>query len=161
MSTTSALPIDALQKAIDGELPLNAFFGLSTEQIQAMAALGYSMYEQGRTGEAEQVFEGLTAVDSTSYFGFAGLGAIALAKGDLDTAESNLGAALTRQPNDPTVLANLGETLLRKGNAEKAGEYFKRALDLDPEGADPGANRARAILHGMKLVIDELSKNPQ
>jgi Flp pilus assembly protein TadD len=59
---------------------------------------------------------------------------------------------------DPTVHANLGETLLRLGRFEPAAAEFDKALQLDPEQKDPGANRARAILSGMKLVIDELQK---
>ncbi|MDX2153452.1 MAG: tetratricopeptide repeat protein [Bryobacteraceae bacterium] len=159
MSTTTApLPADALQQVIDGKLPLNVFFDLPAEQIQALAASAYTVYEQGRTAEAKEMFEGLVALDSTSYYGYAGLGAIALAEEDLQTAHANLAEAAKRNPKDATVQANLGEVLLRQGKGEEAAEAFRAALELDPQGKDPGANRARAILHGMSVVVKELEK---
>ena len=48
-------------------------------QVQAFAALGYNLYQQGQLKEAEKMFRGVTAFDSKSYLGYAGLGAIALA----------------------------------------------------------------------------------
>ncbi len=160
MSTTSnaPAPVDTLTQVINGTLPLNTFFGLGEDQIQAIAALGYLNYQQGRIDDARQLFEGLVALDATNYFGYAGLGAIALSQNDLDAAETHLRDAASRNPKDPTVLANLGETLLRQTKTEEAAGFFKCALDLDPNHADPGANRARAILHGMEMVIEELKK---
>lgn len=158
--STAATPVpgDALQQVVDGKLPLNTFFDIGGDQIQAFAALGYMSYQQGRVDEAREIFEGLTALDSTQYYGYAGLGAIDLASNNLAEAETNLRAAAERNPKDPTVLANLGETLLRQSKAEEAAGFFKQALELDPNGQDPGANRARAILQGMQLVIEELKK---
>lgn len=161
MSTAAAaVPADALQQVVDGKLPLNTFFGLGDDQIQAFAAIGFLNYQQGRMDEAREIFDGLVALDSSRYYGYAGLGAIALAAGDLETAETQLREALARNGNDPTVLANLGETLLRASKTEEAAGYFQKALELDPAGQDPGANRARSILRGMQMVIEELAKNP-
>lgn len=162
MSTIeTALPDNTLAEVIDGKQPLNVFLGLSEEQIQAFAALGFASYQQGRTDEAREIFEGIIAIDSTAHFGWAGLGAIELAAGNLDEAEFNLLAAAERYGEDSTVLANLGEVYLRKGDTEKAAGYLQKALELDPEGQDPATNRARAILQGMMLVLEEIEKNPE
>ena len=162
MSTsTTALPDNTLAEVIEGKQPLNVFLGLSPEQVQAFAALGFASYQQGRVEEAREIFEGVIALDSTSYYGWAGIGAIELSQDNLDAAETSLLAAVNRDGSDPTVLANLGEVYLRKGDAEKATGYLKKSLELDPNGEDPGANRARAILQGMMLVLDELEKNPE
>jgi Flp pilus assembly protein TadD len=163
MSTTTNAPVpdDALTQVLAGALPMNTFIGLGDEQIQAIAALGFVNYQQGRMDDARQLFEGLTALDSTSYFGHAGLGAIALFQNELEAAETHLRDAAERNPKDPTVLANLGETLLRQAKTEEAASFFKKSLDLDPDNTDPGANRARAILHGMQVVIEELKKTAQ
>ncbi|MCW5964410.1 MAG: tetratricopeptide repeat protein [Bryobacterales bacterium] len=161
MSTNaSVLPDNTLADVIAGEQPLNVFLGLSQEQIQAFAALGFSSYQQGRTDEAREIFEGLIALDSTSYFGWAGLGAIELTEDNLEAAEQSLLSAVQRNGTDTTVLANLGEVYLRKGEAAKATGYLQKALALDPDGLDPATNRARAILQGMFLVLDEIEKNP-
>ena len=61
-------------------------------------------------------------------------------------------------PKDPTVRANLGETLLRKAQFNEAAKEFEKALELDPDERDPGANRARAIIEGMQVVISEVER---
>ncbi len=161
MSTiTTALPENTLAEVIAGKKPLNVFLGLSPEQIQAFAVLGFSSYQQGRVAEAREIFEGLIAVDNNSYYGWAGLGAIELTEENLDAAEHNLRCAAERNASDSTVQANLGEVYLRKGETEKAAVHLQKALELDPEGQDPATNRARAILQGMLLVLDEIDKNP-
>lgn len=153
-----AVAPDALEKAVRGEGGLNAFFGLNKDQVDAMAVLGFQLYDQGRNDEARAIFEGLIALDSRSYFGYAGLGALALAEEKLDEADTNLRKAIELKPEDPTVHANLGEVLLRQGKFEEAAAEFDKALELDPEEEDPGANRARAILDGMEVVINEVQR---
>ncbi|MCU0227594.1 MAG: tetratricopeptide repeat protein [Bryobacterales bacterium] len=161
MSTTATvLPENTLAEVIAGNQPLNVFLGLSPEQIQAFAVLGFSSYQQGRVAEAREIFEGLIAVDNSSYYGWAGLGAIELTEENLDAAEHNLRCAADRNGSDSTVMANLGEVYLRKGDTESAASFLQKALELDPLGEDPATNRARAILQGMMLVLDEMEKNP-
>jgi cytochrome c-type biogenesis protein CcmH/NrfG len=159
MSTSpTTLPTDTLQRVIDGTAALNAFIGLGPDQLQAIAVIGYNSYEQGKIDEAEEIFQGLIALDSTEYFGYAGLGAIELSRGNVDSAHGHLSNALQRHPDEPTVLSNFGEVLLRQGKAEEAATAFQKALALDPDGRDPGANRARAILQGMNVVLQEMSR---
>jgi tetratricopeptide (TPR) repeat protein len=133
---------------------------LTQEQVQGFASLGYNLYEQGKFDDAQKVFEGLTAVDPNSSYGFAGLGAIALAKDppDLDTAIANLSKAAEVDPNNPTVHANLGEAYLRKAQLQEAAAEFHKAMELDPEKKDAGANRARAIISGLKVATEEYKK---
>ncbi|MBI1786792.1 MAG: tetratricopeptide repeat protein [Acidobacteria bacterium] len=133
---------------------------LNEEQIVSIAALGFNLYQQGQLGEAQTIFEGLTAIDPTNYTGYAGLGAVALAKDPpaLDEAVSHLTMAAGINDSDPTVHANLGEALLRQGKFEEATQAFEKALALDPNEEDPGANRARAIIDGMELVVAEIER---
>ncbi|MBI3410699.1 MAG: tetratricopeptide repeat protein [Planctomycetes bacterium] len=133
---------------------------LNEEQIVSIAALGFNLYQQGQLGEAQTIFEGLTAIDPTNYAGYAGLGAVALAKQPpaLDEAVDYLTQAAGINDTDPTVQANLGEALLRQGKFEEATKAFEKALALDPNEEDPGANRARAIIDGMELVVAEIER---
>jgi tetratricopeptide (TPR) repeat protein len=132
---------------------------LERRQLDSIAALGFNLYQQGRMAEAEAIFEGLILVDD-SFYGYAGMGALELTKDPprLDRAATNLRRAIELNPADPTVHANLGEALLRQGKFQDAAAEFERALDLDPHGVDAGANRARAIISGMELVIAEARK---
>jgi tetratricopeptide (TPR) repeat protein len=140
------------------EVSTDCLFGLTRSELHAIEVLGFQLYEQGRTAEAQAIFQGLIALDRRMYQGYAGMGALALAEQKLEQAADWLMQAVERNANDPTVQANLGETLLRLGRFEPAAAAFEKTLQLDPERKDPGANRARAIVSGMKLIIQELQK---
>jgi tetratricopeptide (TPR) repeat protein len=149
---------DTLQKVIAGTAPLNLFLGFNRQTLDAMAAFGFNLYEQGKSREAEKIFRGLIAIDSTLYYGYAGLGALALSDERADEAIPFLVKAVELNPNDASVHANLGEALLRQAKFDDAARHFGRALDLDPDEKDPGANRARAILEGMEILIKEFQR---
>ena len=149
---------DALKRAIDGKAALNQFFGFSQESLEAMAVLGFNLFEQGKNEDAKTVFRGLIALDSTQFFGYAGLGALALAEEKSEEAVGYLETAAELNPNDPTIQANFGEALLRQARFEEAATHFEKALELDPDEVDGGANRARAILEGMEILMNEFQR---
>ena len=153
----------AAKEVLEGKAPLNAVVGLSETQIKAFAALGFTLYQQGKMHEAENIFRGLIALDDHIYYGHSGLGAIALAQEppDLETAHRSLSKAASLNPSDPTTLANLGETLLRQGKFEEAAKTLEKSFKLDPNGKDPGANRARAIVGGIQMIAREVEKQRQ
>ncbi|HEX4486917.1 MAG TPA: tetratricopeptide repeat protein [Terriglobales bacterium] len=138
--------------------PLGQILDIPETKIQALAALGYNQYQQGKLDDAKTLFDGVTALDPKSYLGYAGLGAIALAKQtpDLESAFTNLSKAAELNPNDATVQANLGETLLRQGKVDVAKSHLEKAFALDPGHNDPGANRARAIVGGLSMIVKEV-----
>lgn len=135
----------------------NAF---GDEQIAAITAVGFSLYQQGKLDDAATMFEGLTVMSPSNYAGFAGLGAVALAKEPpaLDDAVTHLTQAAGLNPSDASVQANLGEALLRQGKLDEASKAFEKAMTLDPNRQDAGANRARAIINGLDVVAGELRK---
>ena len=65
--------------------------------------------------DAECIFNGLIALDSKLYYGYAGLGAMTLADEKLEESVRWLTRAAELNSNDPTVHANLGEARLRQG----------------------------------------------
>jgi tetratricopeptide (TPR) repeat protein len=142
---------------------LATVFGISEEQVQAVAMIACHQYEQGKLENAEKLFGGVTAMDDTYSIGYAGLGAVAMAKKppDLATAFTNLSKAVELNPNDATVQANLGEVLLRQGKLEEAKPHLEKAFQLDPERKDRSANRARAIVAGLDMVIKEVQKRAE
>jgi len=133
---------------------------ITQEQLEGMASLGFKMFQEGKLDDATQVFEGIIAVARESYYGYAGLGAIALAKepADLDGAVANLTMAIDLEPDSPTLHANLGEALLRKRLFAESAAEFRKALELDPEKKDPGANRARMIIEALMVAVAELKR---
>jgi Flp pilus assembly protein TadD len=150
---------EAARKIRAGEQPAAAL-GLSDTQVKAIAALGYTVFQQGRFDDAEVLFRGVVALDSNSYVGYAGLGAIAMATNppDLNAAYTNMSKAAQLNPNDATVQANLGEVLLKQGKLDEAKTHLEKAFQLDPGRNDPGANRARAIVVGLDMIMKEVQK---
>jgi tetratricopeptide (TPR) repeat protein len=138
--------------------------GMSPEaveaQFRAIAALGFNYYQQGRLDEADTIFHGLQLLNPKAYYGYAGSGAVALARKPANLAEAyrNLAKAAELNPNDPTVQANVGEVLLRQAKFEDAARHFKKALELDPHQKDAGANRARAIISGVTAIGNEVNR---
>jgi len=159
MAQATLAPSAAAKRIVAGE-QLSEVLGVTDNQIQAIAAVGYNLYQQGKLNDAETVFRGLISTNKNSAYGYAGLGAVALAKrpADLAAAQENISKAAELAPNDPTIQSNLGEVLLRQGKFDEAGKQFERALKLDPESKDPGANRARAILTGLTAVATEVQR---
>jgi Tfp pilus assembly protein PilF len=145
---------------LSGELPLSAALGVSAEQIAGMASMGYQFWKQGRKREAQKIFRALVALDERSYYGYAGLGLVAMQEDALDIAEEHLRTALSIEPGDASVAVNLGEVLLRRGQLEAAIVALDTAARLDPTGADAGSARARAILTGIGRGVAEVRKNP-
>jgi len=141
-----------------GPVSLSQTFGLAKQEIEAIATLGFQLYEQGKIADAESIFSGLIALDSQAYYGYAGRGALALAEERLDDASRWLSRAAELNPEDPTVHANLGEALLRQAKFDDAAGEFQKALALDPAEDDPGANRARAILNGMRVMLQQAER---
>ena len=150
-------------KRLEAGEQLGAVLGVTDEQIRGIVALGYNQYQQGRLKDAETAFRGVTALDRTSYLGYAGLGAVALAKRppDLETAYKSLSKAAELKPDDGTIQANLGEVLLRQGKVEEAKTHLEKAFQLDPGHKDPGVNRARAIVSGLDTIVKEVEKRLQ
>jgi tetratricopeptide (TPR) repeat protein len=132
-------------------------------QFQWAVALAYNLYQQGKRQEAETLFAGLSVMNPKSYYGFAGLGAVALAKRppDLASALKSLSEAEQLNPNDTSVQANLGETLLRQGRIDEARKHLEKCFALDPGHNDPGANRARAIVGGLNMIAQQLESRLQ
>jgi tetratricopeptide (TPR) repeat protein len=147
------VPSATFQKVVGEEAELNEYIGLDVSELTAAAILAANLYEQGRVSEARAIFEGLMALDRTCYLGHAGLGAIDLIEGEIESAVTRLTRAAELNDQDASVQTNLGEALLQRDDFAAAARCFERALALDPGCVDPGANRARAIIHGLRQAI--------
>jgi Flp pilus assembly protein TadD len=74
-------------------------------------------------------------------------GAIALAAGDLATAEARLALAIEYSPRFVEAYVNLGLVELRRGNLDLAYAHFKKARDLNPDLPAPH--------HALGLLFDQ------
>jgi predicted Zn-dependent protease len=119
---------------------------LRDDVVEAIAHEGQQLFAAGRRADAEKIFEGLAFAAPTSYLGWAGRGAVALADDDVHAAEEWLARAVALQPADAAVYANYAETLQRLGKADAAQAALKRALELDPAAAHPCTARVMEFM---------------
>jgi tetratricopeptide (TPR) repeat protein len=133
---------------------------MTREQLESLATIGFNLYQEGKLDEAKPVFEGIRLTAPESFYGYAGLGCIALITDppEVDAAISNLTRAVELNPESPTLHANLGEALLRNRQLAESSAEFRKAIELDPDKKDAGANRARAIIEGLSIALSELKR---
>jgi tetratricopeptide (TPR) repeat protein len=118
---------------------------ISGSEMLEMAALGFSMYEQGRYENAKVIFSGLCALDPREAYYRTALGAVFMVQDDLETAIKLFDAAIALNNRELASYVNRGEVHLRKGRIAEAAADFKSAVALDPENKDPLSRRARLL----------------
>lgn len=87
----------------------------------------------GRNSEARQLAEQALSVGEDGTILFM-LGVACLRLGDAAAAVAPLRRVLTLAPEQPNVLAHLGEALARLGHVAEAQTCFRQASRLDPDG---------------------------
>lgn len=108
-----------------------------TVDLQWSYYLAHTLRESGRFAESnghlqEVIRRGGDGLPEVQYY----LGMNHLELGDLDAAEQALQAGLELAPNDPALVAGLGEVALARQQYQRAVELLSRALE-----AAPAANR--------------------
>jgi tetratricopeptide (TPR) repeat protein len=97
--------------------------------------------------EAETWFRRAVAAAPSLPAPYADYGAMLLAKGDIDRAIAQFGAALERGPRDHDVLELWGEALIRKNRSDLALGKFRAALALAPNWPRLHLKYAQALLY--------------
>ena len=144
---------DRVEKFIMGEATLGQLYGITIEEAYSVAEMGYTMMEQGRLKDAQTIFQGL--VISNPYDGYfhAVLGSIYQKIGMVDGAIEEYTLAIGLDPANVEAYVNRGELLIAKGNFAQAAADFKKAIELDPNGQNPVANRARALASVVAVAL--------
>jgi tetratricopeptide (TPR) repeat protein len=110
-----------------------------------LSRLGHSLFEAGRTDEAQVVFESIVRLGQPEAFPHAMLGTILLAKHEVDRALEHFEAALVLDPLDLPSLVYRGEIRLARKKTAKAIEDLERAIACGEE-TDPFVERAQRLL---------------
>lgn len=66
-------------------------------------------------------------------------------------------AVVAKDPNNPSVYYNLGVSSAELGDNEKAIEYYKKALELNPDMTDARMNIVVAVLAKERVLIEEMN----
>jgi Tfp pilus assembly protein PilF len=132
-----ALAAGSLPEAAEG------FSGLVDGPLAAAArqGLGITRLRQGRAAEAKAALEQAVAADQTLARAWNALGVLADKAKDWPAADTAYGKAIAAAPNDASLLANRGWSLLMRGHPVAAEQDLARALALAP-----GLQQARTNL---------------
>lgn len=120
----------------------------------AAVALGQSMTEQGKFGEAVEVYRQIIAQKNDDPEVHSHLGNALRMMGHRDEAMQSYLTMLNLRPNDPKIRHQFGLVLMDAGRMEEAFREFKHALGLKPDYAE--AHNSMSIVLQM-LKQDELA----
>ena len=82
---------------------------------------------------------------------------LALKMGDMAKYSSLMEEVVKSDPNNPELYYNLGVSSTDIGQTEKAEEYYRKALSLDPKYTNAKINLAQLILFGETAIIEEMN----
>ena len=133
----------------------------SAEAGGSLLDSGNAPLKEGRYDEAIAAFEEFAAMFPDVYAVRLNIGSAYKEKGDLDRAESEFKAVLEkngpaledlRKQKDTSLkaLSGLGEVALKRGDFETAQGYFRRALEISPEGPAAAYNVGEIFFSNQK-----------
>ena len=151
--------MEKLLAYVDDRISLADLQGISGEQLNGLAELGFVKLKHGRLEEAESLFQGLLMLDHRNAYFHASMGAIHQKRGRPVEAIMEYTMSLRLNKKDVSSRVNRGEIYLRHKNYKKAAEDFRAAILLDNVGINLWANRARSLVIALKRSIESDQKN--
>jgi tetratricopeptide (TPR) repeat protein len=139
------------ENILDQSTNVRDLLGISKEEFDAMGGIGAMFYEQGCLEKAQIIFEGLVELDPESHEAHSALGALYTRIEKDQEALIHLDRAISLNKKQIEPYVNRAEVRLRQAGAQQeeielAIEDLNRAIELDPNGDDAAANRARAMV---------------
>jgi Flp pilus assembly protein TadD len=120
---------------------------IEPQNVEILNALGFSLFQQGKSQEASAELEKALAIDPKHFKAHNNLALAAIDLGELEVAEAHFRESLAIQPQ-PAIYNDLGFVLERLGMAEDAVAAYRKALALDPKlsvaHSNLGASLARS-----------------
>ena len=77
--------------------------------------------------------------------------------GNTEEYQKLIGELISSDPNNPELYFNLGVTSGKSGYKEKAMDYYKKAIELDPDYIGAHINMASLILDMQAPVVEEMN----
>ena len=114
------------------------------ENVEILNALGFSLFQQGKSEEAVVALEQALAVDPAHAKAHNNMALASIDLGELELAEAHYRESLAIEPQ-PAIHNDLGFVLDRQGMTDEAVEQYRKALELDPESASAHYNLATAL----------------
>ena len=130
--------------------------GLAVEpdNVELLNALGFSLFQQGRSKEAVVALEKALVVDPKHAKAHNNLALAAIDSGELEVAEAHYRESLAINPQ-PAIYNDLGFVLERQGLPDEAAEAYRNALKLDPRSATAHYNLGSSLARSGKFAEAE------
>ena len=107
-----------------------------TKRPDVFAALGECLSRTQRNAEAQKAYDTATRLDAATPGYWLGLARVALAAGDMPTADTAIRRAVALRPADAPTQYLLGYVRLKQNLLPQALAAFKAASDIDPADGD-------------------------
>ena len=127
---------------------------LAPEDPELRNALGWTLFQDGRSAEAVAEYERALAADPKQVKSHNNMALALVELGRLDEAAAHYEASLQLQPK-AEIYSDLGFIMARLNQPEAALADYHRALDLDPSCASAHFNLAVASLQAGRLAEAE------
>ncbi|MGH0031812.1 MAG: tetratricopeptide repeat protein, partial [Myxococcota bacterium] len=114
------------------------------ENVELLNALGFSLFQQGRSRDAVVAFEKALAVDPQHAKSHNNMALASIDLGELEVAEAHYRESLAIEPQ-PAIYNDLGFVLERQGLPDEADAMYRQALALDPGSAAAHTNLAASL----------------
>jgi tetratricopeptide (TPR) repeat protein len=124
------------------------------ENPEILNALGFSLFQQGKSQLAIAEFEKALAADPKHWKAHNNMALASLDLGELELAEAHYRESLAIEPQ-PAIYSDLGFVLERQGMTEEAGEMYQKSLELNPGSASAHYNLAGSLARRGEFVDAE------
>jgi predicted Zn-dependent protease len=135
-----------------GKATLKQIVGLTQEELFSVASQGYLMFLQGKTQQAQVVFEGLVAVDPKNAYYYRALGAIYWRINKPQRALKQFTYAIRVAPHEISSYINRAEVYV-------AAQLFSEAKQDLHEALKRGQAHERALLNKAQAMLNMLPKS--
>ena len=123
---------------------------IAPEDAELRNALGWTLFQDGRTVEAVAEYERALAANPNHAKAHNNLALALVELGRLEEAASHFERSLELEPR-AEIYSDLGFTMARLGHSEAARADYRKALELDPNCASAHFNLAVAFVQEGKL----------
>ncbi len=123
---------------------------IDPENAELHNALGWALFQQGKSAEAVVAYERALAVDPGFVKARNNVALAMVELGRLDKAAFHFRKSLEAEPK-AEIYSDLGFVLDRQGHKDEAVESYEKALELDPECSSAHFNLAVALVSQDKL----------
>jgi tetratricopeptide (TPR) repeat protein len=124
------------------------------ENVELLNALGFALFQQGKSREAVVPLEKALAADPKHLKAHNNLALASVDLGQLELAEAHYRESLAIEPQ-AAIYNDLGFVLERQGLTDEAVRQYRKALELDPESASAHYNLGVSLMRRSEYAAAE------